>query len=70
MTAEASSPAARDHCTSQYLTQAGVANTHIRLEKVGIHGNSHMMMLEENNLEIAKVIGDWLEANVSEKTGN
>jgi len=67
VTNEASSPAARDHCTSQYLTQAGVRNTHIRLENYGIHGNSHMSMLEKNNLQIAKVIGDWLAANVSEK---
>jgi pimeloyl-ACP methyl ester carboxylesterase len=69
VTAEASSPAARDHCTSQFLTQAGVENTHIRLEEVGIHGNSHMMMLEENNLEIAKVIAKWLKENVREGRG-
>src|SRR6185312_11206213 len=61
VTNEASSPASRDHCTSQYLTQAGVKNTHIRLENYGIHGNSHMSMIEKNNLQIAKVIGDWLE---------
>jgi pimeloyl-ACP methyl ester carboxylesterase len=67
VTNEASSPASRDHCTSQYLTQAGVKNTHIRLENYGIRGNSHMSMIEKNNLQIAKVIGDWLEANVSEK---
>jgi pimeloyl-ACP methyl ester carboxylesterase len=69
VTAEASSPAARDHCTSQYLSQAGVENTHIRLEEHGIHGNSHMMMLEKNNRAIARVIGQWLEANVKERGG-
>jgi pimeloyl-ACP methyl ester carboxylesterase len=67
VTAEASSPAARDHCISQYLTQAGVKNAHIRLGEVGIHGNGHMMMLEKNNLEIAAVIAQWLEENVKEE---
>ena len=51
--AEASYHAAYDHCTAAYLTQAGVANTMIRLEDIGIRGNGHMMMLEKNSDEIA-----------------
>ena len=30
---------------------------------VGIHGNSHMMMLEKNNLEIADYIIHWISDN-------
>ncbi len=63
-TAEASYPASYDHCTAQYLTQAGVKNTFVRLAARGIHGNGHMMMLEKNNLEIARVIADWINDTV------
>jgi len=33
----------------------------IDLPKMGIHGNSHMMMMDKNNLQVAGVIQDWLE---------
>jgi hypothetical protein len=36
----------------------------IRLEERGIRGNGHMVMLEKNNLDIAKLIDDWIVANV------
>ncbi len=61
LTSEASFRATYDHCTSKFLTQAGVPNTHLRLESVGIHGNGHMMMLEKNNGEIAAVLSQLLE---------
>ena len=61
VTSEASFRAQYDHCTSEFLTQAGVKNEHLRLETVGIHGNGHMMMLEKNNGDIANVLIDWLE---------
>lgn len=61
LTSEASFRATYDHCTSKFLTQAGVPNTHLRLESLGIQGNGHMMMLEKNNLEIAGVISKLLE---------
>jgi len=64
LTAEASYHAPYDHCTSQFLTQVGVRNDHIRLEAKGIHGNGHMMMIEKNNLEVAAVIADWIGKNV------
>jgi pimeloyl-ACP methyl ester carboxylesterase len=62
LASEASYHAAYDHCTSQYLTQAGVKNTFVRLADRGIKGNGHMMMLEKNNLAIA----EWLERWASE----
>jgi pimeloyl-ACP methyl ester carboxylesterase len=57
---EASYHAPYDHCTANYLTQAGVRNTMMRLESMGIRGNGHMMMLEKNSDEIAAVIHAWL----------
>ena len=60
LTGEASYHAPYDHCTVKYLEQAGVKPTFIRLADVGIHGNSHVLMLEKNSREIAAVIARWL----------
>jgi pimeloyl-ACP methyl ester carboxylesterase len=59
LTAEASYHAPYDHCTVKFLEQAGVHPTYTRLADAGIHGNGHMMMLENNNAEIAALIGRW-----------
>ena len=56
VTSEASYHASYDHCTAQYLTQAGVKNSFVRLADRGIKGNGHMMMLERNNLAVAAAI--------------
>ena len=64
VTAEASYHAAYDHCTSKYLTQAGVTHTFTRLEREGIRGNGHMMMLEKNSDRIAEYLDAWLNAHV------
>ena len=64
ITGEASFRAGVDHCTARFLAQAGVANTHVRLQEHGIRGNGHMMMLEKNSLEIARVIQQWIERSV------
>jgi len=64
VTTEASYHAVYDHCTSKYLTQAGVANTFIRLENEGIRGNGHMVMLEKNNLVVAALLQKWLVGHV------
>jgi len=64
LTSEASYHAPYDHCTVKYLRQAGVQPGVIRLADVGIHGNSHVMMLEKNNREIAAVIAGWLDHNL------
>jgi pimeloyl-ACP methyl ester carboxylesterase len=60
VTAEASYHATYDHCTVKFLEQAGVHPTWIKLGESGIHGNGHMLMLEQNSREIAEVIGRWL----------
>ena len=61
---EASYHAPYDHCTSEYLKQAGVANDFVRLTDLHIHGNGHMMMLEKNNLEIAAFLDRWTRERV------
>ena len=64
VTTEASYHAVYDHCTARYLTQAGIPNTFMRLEKEGIPGNGHMVMLEKNNLVVAALLQKWLTAHV------
>jgi pimeloyl-ACP methyl ester carboxylesterase len=65
MTSEASYHAPYDHCTVKYLEQAGVKPTWIKLAELGIKGNSHVMMQEKNNKEIAAVIYQWLDKAVA-----
>ncbi|KAF2182979.1 alpha/beta-hydrolase [Zopfia rhizophila CBS 207.26] len=60
VTSEASYHIRYDHCTVQYLRQAGVEAEHLGLGKEGIHGNGHMFFLEKNNLEIAERVFGWL----------
>ena len=64
VTGEASYHAPYDHCTSQFLRQAGVDHDFVRLTDIGIRGNGHMMMLEKNNLEISRYLRGWVEARV------
>ena len=60
---EASYHAQFDHLLSYVMDQLGVRHDFVRLEDVGIHGNSHMMMLEKNHLEIADYLIRWLLYN-------
>jgi len=66
LSAEASYHAPYDHCTVKFLQQAGVKPSFVKLADLGIRGNSHVMMLEKNNREIAAVIAKWLDQNLSE----
>ena len=66
LTSEASYHAPYDHCTVKYLQQAGVKPSFVKLVDLGIRGNSHVMMLEKNNREIAAVIAKWLDQNLPE----
>ncbi len=61
LTSEASYHAPYDHCTVNYLRQAGVKPTFIKLADLGIHGDSHVLMLEKNSAKIAEVIAKWLD---------
>jgi len=50
-----------DQCDVEWLKQGGVKVEFVHLEDVGIHGNGHMMMLEKNNLDIAKFLERWIK---------
>ena len=54
-----------DHCLAKWLNQAGVKTEYVEMEKVGLPGNGHMMMLEKNSADIAKYMGSWLSKNVN-----
>lgn len=41
--------------------------TFIHLPEIGIHGNSHMMMLDRNNLQIANLLIDWIDVHVEKR---
>ncbi|OAP58281.1 hypothetical protein AYL99_07371 [Fonsecaea erecta] len=64
---EASYHAPYDHATVAFLRQAGVECDFIRLEERGIRGNGHMQMLELNNLDIARVLEEWIRTRVEER---
>src|SRR6266850_1577750 len=53
-----------DPCIPKWLNQAGVKIDFVRLETVGISGNSHMMMLEKNSDASIKFIVSWIQKNV------
>jgi hypothetical protein len=53
-----------DHCTAEWLNQAGVKTEFVGLEKVGLRGNDDLEPLEKNSLDIAKYIEGWIEKNV------
>ena len=62
--AEASYHAVYDHVTSAFLTQAGVEHDYIELADRGLRGNGHMVMLEQNNHEIADLLINWLSSKL------
>jgi pimeloyl-ACP methyl ester carboxylesterase len=46
---------------AEAMKAAGGSVDVIDLPKAGIHSNSHMMMMDKNNLEVAGLIQNWLE---------
>lgn len=60
ITTEASYHAPYDHCTVNWLAQAGAKVEFLRLADVGIYGNGHMLMLEKNNIQIAAFVSHWV----------
>jgi hypothetical protein len=50
------------------IRAAGGDITFIHLPAIGIHGNSHMMMLDKNNLVVADVIRTWMKVHVERHT--
>ena len=37
--------------------------------ETGIHGNSHMIMQDKNNLQIADLILKWIDAHAGKRSG-
>jgi len=51
------------------VSNGGVAKRIILPDDLGIHGNTHMMMLENNSEDIADIIIKWIDKNVKERKG-
>src|SRR5260370_1026346 len=68
VTGEASFHGPYEHCVVKFLEQAGVHPTWLNLGAMGIHGNGHMIMLEKNSDQIARVIEKWVRKALAEKT--
>ncbi len=60
LTSETSYHAPFDHLTAAFLRQAGADVTYTDLQDAGIHGNGHMMMVEENSSQIAQFLDQWI----------
>jgi hypothetical protein len=52
-----------DPCIPKFLNQAGVRTDFVRLEDVGISGNSHMMMSERNSDDVIEFVIGWIRKN-------
>jgi pimeloyl-ACP methyl ester carboxylesterase len=50
---------------AERIAAAGGDAVTLKLPSVGIFGNSHMLMMEKNNVEIAQWIDKWLQVNVA-----
>ncbi|KAF5009065.1 hypothetical protein FDECE_4688 [Fusarium decemcellulare] len=60
VTAHASSHMQYDWATASFMIQAGVDVDWIRLEEQKILGNGHLMFLETNSDQIARVLVNWI----------
>ena len=61
VTSEAGYHSQYDHCSWMFLKQVGCEKVEfMRLERMGVRGNSHMMFMEKNNLRVAEKLIDWL----------
>jgi hypothetical protein len=54
----------------QQVTAAGGDARMMYLPKMGIKGNSHMMMQDKNNLQLADLILGWIDERVERKKGS
>jgi pimeloyl-ACP methyl ester carboxylesterase len=62
-------PAAFADCQA-FITRVNAANGNAKMlypPDLGIHGNSHMFMLDKNNLQIADLILKWIDENVGQQ---
>lgn len=54
-------PRALDEGTAKWLTEKGAAAEFVYLPDIGITGNGHMMMMEDNSDALADLAVDWIE---------
>jgi len=54
---------ARKAITARLASLGGDATT-IVLPEIGIHGNTHMLMMDKNNEQVADVIENWIKTHV------
>ena len=52
----------------QQVKDAGGDAEMMHLPKMGIRGNSHMLMQDRNNLQLADLILDWIDKHVEKKS--
>ena len=64
LTTQASIHVLYDHCQVSYMRQAGVDVTFILLQDIGILGNGHFGMLEENSDDIAGYFERWIRRKI------
>jgi pimeloyl-ACP methyl ester carboxylesterase len=65
VTAEASFASPGNPGGAAFLRQAGVQAEEMRLGRLGITGNGHMMMVERNSRAVLQPIIDWMKKNVT-----
>jgi pimeloyl-ACP methyl ester carboxylesterase len=53
--------------TVEAINQAGGVAKFLLLPDAGIMGNSHMMMMDKNNLDVADAIIEWVDQNTGKK---
>lgn len=69
VSAEASAFRWFDEPVKAFLSQAGCTVDLVRLWEHGVRGNGHGMMLELNNADSIRVIGNWIAANTASQNG-
>ncbi len=62
-------PQPPDTCITmqQQIKKAGGDMTFVSLPAIGIHGNSHMFMQDNNNLQIADLIMGWIKNHIKHR---
>ena len=53
---------------AEAVNKQGGRVENIGLPRIGMRGNSHMLMQDTNNLEIADWLLAWIDRNVGDKT--
>ncbi|KAM0441174.1 hypothetical protein ACHAPT_000480 [Fusarium lateritium] len=70
VTAHASSHVMYDWATVSFMVQAGVSVSWLKLEDHQIYGNGHLMFLETNSDEIARLLTRWIYTHSAPETFN